>query len=48
MKSNYRRMKKLNLIAVASIIAAVSFVVGMASPIVAFAQDNMTMSMNTT
>ena len=39
-------MKKLNLIAVASIIAAVSFVVGMASPIVAFAQDNMTMNMD--
>ncbi|WP_458719745.1 hypothetical protein [Candidatus Nitrosocosmicus sp. R] len=50
-------MKKLNLIAVASIIAAVSFVVGMTSPIAAFATfpnipnvtpmgDNMTMNMD--
>jgi hypothetical protein len=39
-------MNKLNLIAVASIVAAVSFVVGMASPIAAFAQDNMTMNMD--
>ena len=41
-----RCMNKLNLIAVASIVAAVSLVVGMASPIVAFAQDNMTMNMD--
>ena len=39
-------MNKLNLIAVASIVAAVSLVVGMASPIAAFAQDNMTMNMD--
>ena len=39
-------MNKLNLIAVASIVAAVSLVVGMASPISAFAQDNMTLNMD--
>ena len=38
-------MYKLNLIAIVSIVAAVSFVVGMASP-AAFAQDNMTMNMD--
>ncbi len=39
-------MNKLNLIAVTSIVAAISLVVGMASPIAAFAQDNMTMNMD--
>ena len=34
-------MYKLNLIAIVSIVAAVSFVVGMASP-AAFAQENLT------
>ncbi len=38
-------MYKLNLIAIVSIVAAVSFVVGMSSP-AAFAQDNMTMNMD--
>jgi hypothetical protein len=38
-------MYKLNLITVVTIVAAVSLVVGMASP-VAFAQDNMTMNMD--
>ena len=38
-------MYKLNLIAIVSIVAAVSLVVGMASP-AAFAQDNMTMNMD--
>jgi hypothetical protein len=38
-------MYKLNFIAVVTIVAAVSLVVGMASPI-AFAQDNMTMNMD--
>ena len=41
-----RCMNKLNLIAVASIVAAVSLVVGMASSIPAFAQDNKTMNMD--
>ena len=40
-------MYKLNLIAIVSIVAAVSFVVGMSSP-AAFAQDNMTMNMDNT
>ena len=39
-------MNKLNLIAVVTIVAAVPLVVGIASPIVAFAQDNMTMNMD--
>jgi hypothetical protein len=40
-------MYRLNLIAVVTIIAAVSLVVGMASPMAAaFAQDNMTMNMD--
>ncbi len=40
-------MYKLNLIAVVGIVAAVSLVVGMASPAVAFADDhNATMSMD--
>jgi hypothetical protein len=38
-------MYKLNLIAIVSIVAAVSFVVGMSAP-AAFAQDNMTMMMD--
>ena len=38
-------MYKLNLIAIVSIVAAVSFVVGMTAP-AAFAQDNMTMNMD--
>jgi hypothetical protein len=38
-------MYKLNLIAIVSIVAAVSFVVGMSAPAV-FAQDNMTMNMD--
>ena len=38
-------MYKLNLIAIVSIVAAVSLVVGMSSP-AAFAQDNMTMNMD--
>ncbi len=38
-------MYKLNLIAIVSIVAAVSFVVGMTTPS-AFAQDNMTMTMD--
>ena len=37
-------MYKLNLIAIVGIVAAVSFVAGMAAPAV-FAQDNMTMNM---
>ena len=40
-------MYKLNLIAIVSIVAAVSLVVGMSSP-AAFAQDNMTMNMDNT
>ncbi len=40
-------MYRLNLIAVVTIIAAVSLVVGMASPMAAaFAQDKMTMNMD--
>jgi len=39
-------MYKLNLIAIVSIVAAVSFVVGMASPAAAFAAQHA--SMNTT
>src|SRR5918997_1870077 len=40
-------MYKLNLIAIVGIVAAVSLVVGMASPAVAFADDhNATMSMD--
>ena len=39
-------MYKLNLIAIVGIIAGVSFVVGMATPVVAFAQENMTMTMD--
>ena len=39
-------MYKLNFIAVVTIVAAVSLVAGMASPAVAFAQDNMTMTMD--
>ena len=38
-------MYKLNFIAVVSIVAAVSFVIGMTAPSV-FAQDNLTMSMD--
>ena len=38
-------MHRLNLIAIIGILAAVSLVVGMASPL-AFAQDNMTMTMD--
>ncbi len=43
-----RCMYKLNLIAIAGIVAAVSLVVGMASPAVAFAaqHENMTMTMD--
>ena len=44
-KSNYRCMYKLNLIAIVSIVAAVSFVVGMTAP-AAFAAQHA--SMNTT
>src|SRR5918998_1727826 len=44
-KSNYRCMYKLNLIAIVSIVAAVSFVVGMSAP-AALAQHNMTMTMD--
>ena len=36
-------MYKLNLVTIVSIVAAVSLVVGMASPSLAFAQDNMSM-----
>ncbi len=39
-------MYKLNLIAIVSIIAAISFVVGMTAPM-AFAQANMTMDNGT-
>ncbi len=39
-------MYKLNLIAIVSIVAVVSLVVEMASPAIAFAQDNKTMSMD--
>ncbi|MEJ7642917.1 MAG: hypothetical protein WKF36_12100, partial [Candidatus Nitrosocosmicus sp.] len=39
-------MYKLNLIAIVSIIAAISFVVGMTAPM-AFAQENMTMDNGT-
>ena len=39
-------MYKLNLIAVVTILAVFSLVVGMASPAAAFAQDNMTMNMD--
>jgi hypothetical protein len=46
-KSNYRYMYKLNLIAAVSIVAAFSLAVGMASPAaIAFGQDNMTMNMD--
>ena len=38
-------MHRLNLIAITGVLAAVSLVVGMASPL-AFAQDNMTMTMD--
>ncbi len=38
-------MYKLNFIAIVSIVAAVSFVVGMTAP-AAFAQENMTMNMD--
>ncbi len=41
-----RCMYKLKLIAVVTIVAAVSLIVGMASPIAAFAQDNMTINMD--
>ena len=40
-------MYKLNLIAIVSIVAAVSFVVGMTAP-AAFAQDNLTMALTNT
>ena len=39
-------MYKLNLIAIVSIVAAVSLAVGMSSPSASFAQDNMTMNMD--
>ena len=39
-------MYKLKLIAVVTIVATVSLIVGMASPIAAFAQDNMTINMD--
>jgi hypothetical protein len=40
-------MYKLNLIAIVSIVAAVSFVVGMTAP-AAFAQQNLTMNLENT
>lgn len=39
-------MYKLNIVTIVSIVAAVSLVVGMAAPTIAFAQDNMTMNMD--
>ena len=45
-KHYYTYMYKLKLIAVVTIVAAVSLIAGMASPIAAFAQGNMTINMD--
>ena len=46
LKSNCRYMNKLNLIAVGNIVVAVSLIVGMTTPAAAFAQDNLTMTLD--
>ena len=39
-------MNKLNIIAVGNIVVAVSLIVGMTTPAAAFAQDNLTMTLD--